>query len=79
MKTHFLAALFAMASCAVSAFAVDEPAIADPNAARDAAGLVTLSCATPATTLRYSIDGTEPTSDSMTYSQPFLQTEACTP
>lgn len=55
-----------LALCLVSALLVlnlvgqEPPKLAVPEAKRDAAGTVTLTCATPGAVIRYSIDGSDP-------------------
>lgn len=45
---------------ALSLLAQEPPKLAVPEAKRDAAGTVTLTCATPGVVIRYSVDGSDP-------------------
>ena len=50
----------ALSLLAFSLLAQEPPKLAVPEAKRDAAGTVTLTCATPGVVIRYSIDGSDP-------------------
>src|SRR5712671_6958873 len=49
-----------LAVLASALFAQEPPKLVGPEAKRDAAGTVTLTCATPGAVIRYSIDGSDP-------------------
>jgi hypothetical protein len=52
--------LLLVAVLALTLSAQEPPKPAVPEAKRDAAGTVTLSCTTPGVVIRYSIDGSDP-------------------
>lgn len=52
--------LLLLTALALSLLAQEPPKLAVPEAKRDAAGNVTLTCATPGAVIRYSIDGSDP-------------------
>ena len=52
--------LILLTVCAFNLLAQESPKLAVPEAKRDVAGTVTLTCATPGVVIRYSIDGSDP-------------------
>ena len=71
MRSHQLASLL-LPLLASALLAQEPPKLVVPEAKRDDAGTVTLTCATPGLVIRYSVDGSDPGPKGGPYLAPIL-------